>query len=107
MRKLSSNGARLDQHSEDIAKLQLKSAQTDVNVAELQKNLEKQQAEYDAHIKMHVKEDLLEPRFHGSDKWMFSFDDIADRHNINRNLVQKIAQEEGIRRRGGNLNIAK
>ncbi|MCB8817699.1 hypothetical protein [Desulfosporosinus shakirovi] len=42
---------------------------------------------FDEHVPMHVKDDLVEKRFQGSDKYRYTYDDIAEKHEINRNLV--------------------
>lgn len=84
-RTRGSNGDRLDKHDEEIAKLK--------------RDAQESQAKFDEHLKMHVKEDLGEKRFPGSNKFRYTYDDIADKHNINRNVVQKIAETEGLTRR--------
>lgn len=91
-RTKGSNGARLDKHDEEITRLKKEAQESQARLAE--------------HLKMHVKEDLVEKRYPGTNKFKYTYDDIADKHGINRNLVQKIAETEGLtRRKTGNLHV--
>lgn len=91
-RTKGSNGDRLDKH--------------DVEIAKLQREAQESKAKFDEHLRMHVKQDLVEKRFTGSDKFLYTYDDIAEKHNINRNVVQKIAETENLtRRNSGNLKL--
>lgn len=85
MRKNGSNGKRLDAHDKDIMELQNKARNA--------------QEELDNHINMHIKEDLQIPKFPGSNKHLYTYDEIADKHNIPKSRVQKIAEEENLTRR--------
>ena len=84
-RKNGSNGQRLDRAEKDILQLQ-----QEINAS---KQL------LDSHIEFHVKEDLQQPRFAGSDKYLYTYEDIAKNHNIPKSRVQKIAEENGLSRR--------
>lgn len=83
MRKKGSNGQRLDAVEDDMR--------------QAKRELEKQKENYEKHIRFHVIEDLQEMR-HG-DKPMYSYADIADRHDISTSMVQRIAMQEGLTRR--------
>ena len=83
MRKKGSTGYRLDTVEKDL--LQAK------------RDLQRQQEEYNQHIRRHVIDDLQETRYNG--KPLYSYADIADRHGISTSAVQRIAIEEGLTRR--------
>lgn len=83
MRKKGSNGQRLDNVERDL--LQAK------------RDLDKQRDEYERHIRRHVIDDLQETRYNG--KPLYSYADIADRHDISTSAVQRIAIAEGLTRR--------
>lgn len=84
-RTKGSNGDRLDQHDSEILKLK--------------QDVANSKEAFDKHVRMHVKDDLVEKRFQGSDKHRYTYDDIAEKHGINKNLVQRIAEEENLTRR--------
>jgi hypothetical protein len=86
MRKSGSNGERLD------------------NLEKQVKGFENQyvtKKEFQQHIEIHVKDDLIKPRFVGSDKPLYTYEDIADKYDISKSSVQKIAEENGLNRRKG------
>lgn len=83
MRKKGSNGQRLDNVERDLS--------------QLKRDLDRQQDEYERHIRRHVIDDLQETRYNG--KSLYSYADIADRHNISTSAVQRIAIAEGLTRR--------
>ena len=83
MRKKGSNGQRLDNVERDL--LQAK------------RDLDRQRDEYERHIRRHVIDDLQETRYNG--KPLYSYADIADRHDISTSAVQRIAIAEGLTRR--------
>lgn len=87
MRTKGSNGARLDKHENEIN--QLKQEAIEVN------------RKYEEHLEMHIKEDLQAERFPGSNKPLYTYDDIAQKHNVKKNRVQKIAEENNLTRRKG------
>lgn len=89
-RKNGSNGQRLDQHDKDI--LELKQ-----NVVNAIKELEQ-------HVEMHIKDDLMCERFPGSGKPMYTYEDIAKRHNVSPTKVCRIATENGMNRRSKNIS---
>lgn len=88
-RKNGSNGQRINRVEKDIL--------------QLQHAVDYSKQKLDNHIEYHVKEDLQQPRFSGSDKFLYTYEDIAKNHNIPKSRVQKIAEENGLNRR--NLNI--
>lgn len=90
MRKQGSNGQRLDKVEKDIS--ELKRA-----VTQAQENLDK-------HVEGHVIEDLQEKRQY-SDRYMYTYDEIANKNNISKAKVQRIAEENGLNRR--NLKAVK
>lgn len=83
MRKNGSNGQRLDHVERDVS--------------DMKRELERQQEEYEQHIRRHVIDDLQETRYNG--KPLYSYADIADRHGISVSAVQRIAMAEGLTRR--------
>lgn len=91
-RKQGSNGARLDRHDKEIEDLKRKS--------------EEAKKEYENHIQYHVIEDLNTERFTNSGKYMYTYADIANRHNIPISKVQKIAEENNLTRRNRNNKIS-
>lgn len=85
MRKNGSNGARLDKHDTEINKLKNDAYQS--------------QQKFDRHIEMHIVKDLQEPRFPGSDKYLYTYDDIASSYGVSKSKVQKIAEDNDLNRR--------
>ena len=83
MRKKGSNGQRLDNVERDLS--------------QLKRDLDRQQDEYERHIRRHVIDDLQETRYNG--KPLYSYADIANRHDISTSAVQRIAIAEGLTRR--------
>jgi len=88
-RKKGSNGARLDQHDQEILKLKQSAEQT--------------QREYEEHIERHIVDDLMLERFSGSGKKMYSYADIAGRYGVSVSKVQRIAEKNGLMRRNQNI----
>ncbi len=83
MRQKGSNGQRLDYMEKDIRKMK--------------QNLEEQKNEFERHLRTHIIDDLQETRYNG--KPLYSYADIADRHDVSKSYVNKIAAEEGLSRR--------
>ncbi len=83
MRKKGSNGQRLDNVERDLSLVR--------------RDLQRQQEKYEQHLRRHVIDDLLETRYNG--KPLYSYADIADRHQISTSAVQRIAIAEGLTRR--------
>ena len=83
MRKNGSNGHRLDNVERDLS--------------QVKRDLMRQREEYEQHIRRHVIDDLQETRYNG--KPMYSYADIADRHELSTSAVQRIAMAEGLTRR--------
>lgn len=83
MRKNGSNGQRLDNVERDLS--------------QVKRDIERQQEEFLNHIRRHVIDDLQETRYNG--KPLYSYADIADRHDISTSAVQRIAIAEGLTRR--------
>lgn len=79
--------------------------QCEKDIFELKKEMDRSKEAFDRHIEEHVKEDLQEKRFQGSNKFMYTYEDIAQKNNISKAKVQKIAEENGLTRR--NLKIIK
>lgn len=88
-RRRGSNGQRIDT--------------VEKNILQLQQEVNASKQQLDNHIEYHVKEDLQQPRFTGSDKFLYTYEDIAKNHNISKSRVQKIAEENNLNRR--NLKI--
>ena len=82
MRKKGSNGQRLDNVERDLS--------------QVKRDLDRQRDEYERHIRRHVIDDLQETRYNG--KPLYSYADIADRHDISTSAVQRIAIAEGLTR---------
>ena len=83
MRKKGSNGQRLDNVERDLS--------------QVKRDLDRQRDEYERHIRRHVIDDLQETRYNG--KPLYSYADIADRHDTSTSAVQRIAIAEGLTRR--------
>ena len=66
-------------------------------VQRLRKDFEKHKALYDSHLELHVKEDLQATRHEG--KPLYSYADIADRHDLTVSAVQRIAIANNLTRR--------
>ena len=60
------------------------------------KKLEK---EHDRHIERHIVDDLQAVRFSGSDKPLYTYQEIADRYNVPVSTVSRVAEENGLLRR--------
>lgn len=71
---------------------------TKINV--IDNDVKKLKKDYDAHILGHILDDLQKERFVGSDKPLFTYQEIADRHNTSAATVTRIASEHGLQRRG-------
>jgi AraC-like DNA-binding protein len=56
---------------------------------------------FNKHIERHVIDDLQQTRYNG--KPLYSYSDIADRHNLSVSTVQRIAIAQGLTRRSNNL----
>ena len=63
-------------------------------------DVKKLKKEYDTHILRHILDDLQQERFVGSDKPLYTYQEIADRHNTSPATVTRIASEHGLQRRG-------
>lgn len=83
MRQKGSNGQRLDNVEHDLS--------------QVKRDLQRQQEEYEQHIRLHVIDDLQATRYNG--KPLYSYTDIADRYQISVSAVQRIAMAEGLTRR--------
>lgn len=84
-RKKGSNGERLDRHDKDILKLQ--------------EEMNKSKDNFEQHVEYHVKHDLQIPRFPGSNKFLYTYDEIAENYHIPKSKVQKIAELNNLTRR--------
>lgn len=47
-----------------------------------------------------VRDDIIRETFPGSGRWFFTYENIADRNNISASTVSRIAEKNGISRRG-------
>ena len=83
MRRNGSNGQRLDN--------------LERNTLEMKRELEDQKERYEQHIRRHVIDDLQATRYNS--KPLYSYADIADRHDISPSAVQRIAIAERLTRR--------
>ena len=83
MRKKGSNGQRLDAVEHDLS--------------QVKRDIQHQQEEYNQHIRRHVIDDLQAKRY--NEKPLYSYADIASRHQISTSAVQRIAIAEGLTRR--------
>lgn len=89
MRTPGSNGDRLDKAEKDINRVK--------------KDLERDKANLMNHIDMHIKDDLSAKRFPGSDKPMFTYEEIGERYGVSKSYVQRQAEENGLNRRGRSI----
>lgn len=62
-------------------------------------NLENEISKLNKHIDMHIIEDLQKTRFTGSDKPLYTYDEIAEKHDIPKSRVQKVAEDNNLTRR--------
>ncbi|MDI9476986.1 MAG: hypothetical protein GX274_07395 [Clostridiales bacterium] len=92
MRTKESNGNRLNKHDKLIRKLQ-KEVRGLVNRVG---DIEMMGA---MHIDSHIKDDLVTTKFPGSDKYLYTYDEIAEKHGVPKSRVQKIAEENDLTRR--------
>ena len=88
-RKANSNGAKLDKHDKDIF--------------ELKQKCDCSKQEYEKHIERHIKDDLMQERFPGSGKSLYSYNDIADRYDVSTSKVQRVAEDNSLTRRNKNI----
>lgn len=95
MRTRGSNGDRLDQHDKFIGNLQ-KDVEELVNKV---KETETIKVTLESHIDTHIKDDLVMPKFLGSDKYLYTYDEIAERYEVPKSRVQKVAEENNLSRR--------
>lgn len=89
MRTPGSNGDRLDRAEKDIGKMK--------------RDIERDKTNLMNHIDMHIKDDLVAPRFPGSNKPLFTYDEIAERYDVSKSYVQRKAEENGLNRRGRSI----
>ncbi|OPH52190.1 hypothetical protein BC351_33190 [Paenibacillus ferrarius] len=66
----------------------------------LENEFRKLKKDYDVHILRHIKDDLQQERFPGSGKPLYTYDEIAERHNSSASTINRIAGEHGLLRRG-------
>ena len=92
MRTKESNGNRLNKHDKLIRKLQ-KEVRGLVNRVG---DIEMMGA---MHIDSHFKDDLVSTKLPGSDKYLYTYDEIAEKHGVPKSRVQKIAEENDLTRR--------
>jgi hypothetical protein len=85
MRTKGSNGERLDKQDEEISNLK--------------REAEKSKEKFEQHITVHIKEDLMTPKFKGSEKYLYTYDEIAEKYDIPKSRVQKVAEENDLTRR--------
>jgi hypothetical protein len=85
MRTKGSNGQRLDKHDDEIYNLK--------------KEAERSKDKFETHIESHIKEDLIIPKFQGSDKYLYTYDEVASKYDIPKSRVQKVAEENDLTRR--------
>ena len=71
---------------------------TKINV--VNNDVKKLKKDYDSHILGHILDDLQKERFAGADKPLYTYQEIADRHNTSPATVARIASEHGLQRRG-------
>lgn len=50
-------------------------------------NLENEIFKLNKYIDMHIIEDLQKPRFPGSDKPLYTYDEIAEKHDITKSRI--------------------
>lgn len=68
------------------------------NLDDLKDKYEESKAEFEKHLKFHIKEDLQKKRFEGSDKYLYTYEDIAKRHNVTKYFVEKVVAENDLQR---------
>lgn len=86
-RTKGSNGARIDKNAKDIFDLKQKA--------------DKAQDQWEKHVKMHIEQDLNTKKFPGSEKPLYTYEEIADKHGVSKSKVQKVAEEVGHVRKPG------
>lgn len=69
------------------------------DIATLQKEMLQVKADIDNINRRNIMDDLQQKKFPGSDKPLYTYDEIAAKNGVNRNLVQKTAEQEGLTRR--------
>jgi hypothetical protein len=94
-RTRGSNGDRLDQHDKLIGTLQKEVAELVTKT----KETETTKATLDSHINTHIKDDLETTKFSGTDKPLYTYDEIAQRYQVPKSRVQKVAEENNLTRR--------
>lgn len=89
MRQNGSNGQKIDRLDKDVNKLK--------------QEMEKSREQFERHLEMHIIDDLNQPRFQGSPKPMYTYDEVAERHGVSKSRVQRVAESNGLTRRGKNI----
>lgn len=69
------------------------------DIATLQKEMLQVKSDIDNINRRNIMDDLQQKKFPGSDKPLYTYDEIATKNGVNRNLVQKTAEQEGLTRR--------
>lgn len=80
----------LNRHEKDID--ELKTA-----LSEQRTKLENQEKQFLEHLNRHILDDLQETRYGG--KFLYSYEDIANRHDVSTSYVQRLAADNGLSRR--------
>lgn len=76
-------------------------AQTLNDIEKLKQDMIEVKTNIESLQKINIMKDLQEKKFSG--KFMYSYEEIAQKNNVNKNTVQKTAEQENLTRR--NLKI--
>lgn len=66
---------------------------------ELQKEIKQFNANIDKHIIRHIVEDLRKRKFEGSQKPLYTYQEIANKYNTSKSSIQRIASKFMLSRR--------
>lgn len=68
----------------------------------LETRVQKLERQYDAHIISHIVEDLDCETFTNSGRYMYTYNDLAQKYNTSASTISRIAEEHGLSRRNRN-----
>lgn len=69
-------------------------------VADLEKNYRTTEERISRIEERNIIDDITRETFAGSGRWFFTYENIANRNNISASTVSRIAEKNGISRRG-------
>lgn len=72
-------------------------------LSNIENHLQKLEKKYDDHIIAHIVEDLDCETFTNSGRYMYTYNDLAQKYNTSASTISRIAEEHGLSRRNKSI----